>query len=293
MTPLSWLLFALVLVIAWLISGRTFARGPFFVLAAMILLALLAPLVSGYAPNAQLDVVALQNQPPSLLHPLGTDLYSRDVWSRLVYGARISLLVGALGMVVAVGLGSVVGAAAGYWSGPVDAALMRFTDVGLAIPRIFVLLVLAAVWERLSLPVLILVIGLTSWFATSRLVRAEVMSLAGRPFIVAAQAQGVGSLRIVWRHVLPNAAAPILVSAALGTGGVILLESALSFLGYGVPAPLASWGSMIADSRDHVRQAPWAALAPGLAIAIVVMACSGLADALRGSLGGPRENPEP
>ena len=161
---------------------------------------------------------------------------------------------------------------------------MRLTDIGMSVPRIFILLVLAAVLERLSVPVLIGVIGLTSWFATSRLVRAEVLSVSERPFVAAGRALGMRPGRVVLKHVLPNAAAPIVVSAALVTGGVMLLESALSFLGYGVPAPMASWGSMIADARNHLRQAPWAAIAPGLAIAAVVMACNSVAESLRSAL---------
>lgn len=305
MTVRAWFCLAVALAGAWLAVVWLSSRGPrtaggqalfagrsarwgLLVLVAMALLALAAPLVTSYAPARQLDIVALQNRPPSLLHPLGTDLYSRDVWSRLVYGARVSLAVGALGMLLAVTLGSTVGAVAGFSRGAVDSLLMRLTDVGLAVPRIFVIMVLAAVWEHLSLPLLVAVIGLTSWFVTGRLVRAEVLSVSERPYVAAARALGLRSGRLVLRHVLPNAAAPIIISAALETGGVMLLESALSFLGFGVPAPMASWGSMIGDARNHIRQAPWAAIAPGLAIALVVMACNAVGESLRERLGASR-----
>ena len=267
------------------VGRRFFAYRPaglgMFVLTSAVLLSLAAPLVAPTPPAAQLDIVGLQNKPPSLAHPLGTDLYSRDVWSRLVYGTRVSLAVGALAMLVAVGLGALVGATAGYAGGAVDGVLMRLVDVGLSVPRIFLLLVLVGLWERLPLAALVLAIGGTSWFGTSRLVRAEVLSLRERDFVTAARALGGGAPRVIFRHVLPNAAAPLLVSAALGVGGVLLLEAGLSFLGIGVAPPRPSWGNMIADARDHVRAAPWSVVFPGLAIAGVVMACNAVGDGLR------------
>jgi peptide/nickel transport system permease protein len=299
--PAHWLrLAAIVLVtgllVTWVrrraegtVTGRVFfarasTRWGITALAVVAAVAVLAPLVTAYVPSAQLDVIQLQNRPPSLLHPLGTDVYSRDVWSRLVYGARVSLAVGSLGMLVAIIVGSAVGAAAGFIRGALDAALMFGVDVGLSVPRIFVLLLVAGLWERIPLPVFVLAIGLTSWFATSRLVRAEVLSVRERGYVAAARAAGAGPARLVLRHVLPNAAAPIIVTAALGVGGVMLLEAGLSFLGFGVAPPLPSWGNMIADARDHVRAAPWTAVAPGLAIALVVMACNAVGDALREAL---------
>lgn len=297
----SWLALAAALCTAWLAvaavrrparataAGRAFfAHGParwgLLLLAAAATLALAAPLVAPYPPTTQLDIVGLQNRPPSLAHPLGTDLYSRDVWSRLLYGGRVSLAVGALGMVVAVTVGTAVGAAAGYGGGVLDTVLMRLVDVGLSVPRIFVLLVLAGLWERMPLGVLVLAIGLTSWFGTSRLVRAEVIAAREREFVQAAHAVGASTGRIVLRHVLPNAVGPILVTAALGTGVVMLLESGLSFLGIGVAPPLPSWGNMVADAKDVARAAPWSVLAPGVAIGLVVTACAAVADGLRDAL---------
>ena len=216
-------------------AGRRFFRHPtaawgIGVLAFFVIVAVAAPWVTSFDPREQLDIVHLKNQPPSWSYILGTDVYSRDLWSRVAFGARVSLIIGALGMLVAVTLGTLVGAVAGYYRRWVDAVLMRGVDVGLALPRIFVLLIATALFGQLPLAVLVLVIGLTSWFGTSRLVRAEVLSVRERDYVAAARAAGAGGARIIFRHVLPNAAAPIIVSAALSIGNVLLLEAALSFL---------------------------------------------------------------
>lgn len=274
--------------------GRRFFRHPtaasgVFVLAFFVTVALAAPLVAPYEPWRQLDIVRLANQPPSALYLLGTDLYSRDVWSRLAHGARVSLGIGALAMLVALTIGVAVGAVAGYVRGWVDTALMRLVDIGLAMPRIFVLLVVVTLWEHVSLGLLVLLIGLTSWFGTSRLVRADVLSLREREFTAAARALGAGTGRVIFRHVLPNAAAPIIVSAALGIGHVMLLEAGLSYLGVGVPSPVPSWGSMIADAAPTMAAAPWASLFPGLAISLVVMGLNAVGDALRDALDPRKE----
>ena len=275
-------------------AGRRFLRHPtatagVFILVFFVTTALAAPLVAPYAPADQVDPVHLQNQPPSLRFPLGTDVYSRDVWSRLVYGARLSLGIGTIAMLVAVTVGAGVGAAAGYWRGGIDAVLMRSVDVGLAMPRMFVLLMAVALWERLPLAVLVLLIGLTGWFGTSRLVRAEVLALREREFVAAARAVGAGPTRVIFRHVLPNTAAPIIVSAALGIGNVILLEAGLSYLGLGVPSPLPSWGSIIYDGQPYIATAPWTAGFPGLAIALVVLALNAVGDGLRDALDPRKE----
>jgi len=274
-------------------AGRRFFRHPtaawgIGVLAFFVIVAVAAPLVTSFDPRDQLDIVHLKSQAPSWSNILGTDVYSRDLWSRIAFGARISLIVGALGMLVAVTLGALVGAVAGYYRHWVDAVLMRGVDVGLALPRIFVLLMAIALFGRLPLAILVLVIGFTSWFGTSRLVRAEVLSVRERDFVAAARAMGAGPGRVIFRHVLPNAAAPIIVSAALGIGNVLLLEAALSFLGIGVAPPAPSWGNMIADGAPYLATAPWTTLFPGLAIALVVMALNAVADALRDAL-DPRQ----
>lgn len=277
-------------------AGRRFFRHPtagpgLFLLVFFVAIAVAAPLVSPYAPYEQIDITRLANHPPSLQFLLGTDLYSRDVWSRLAYGARISLGIGALAMLVAVTTGVVVGGVAGYFRRWIDTALMRLVDVGLAMPRIFILLMAVALWEHLPLVVLVLLIGLTGWFGTSRLVRAEVLSLREREFIAAARALGAEPGRVIFRHVLPNAAAPVIVSAALGIGNVMLLEAGLSFLGLGVPSPIPSWGNMIADAWPKMTVAWWGATFPGLAISLVVMALNAVGDALRDAL-DPRRGEE-
>ncbi len=273
-------------------AGRRFFRHPtaapgVFVLAFFVTVALAAPVIAPYPPYYQ--IAGQENLPPSPHHPLGTDPYGRDVLARIAYGARISLGIGALGMTVAVTVGAMVGGVAGYFRRWVDTTLMRLVDVGLAMPRIFVLLMAVALWDHIALWVLVLLIGLTGWFGTSRLVRAEVLSLREREFVAAARAMGAGAGRVIFRHVLPNAAAPIIVSAALGIGNVMLLEAGLSFLGMGVPSPVPSWGNMIAESWIKMAVAPWAATFPGLAISLVVMALNAVGDALRDALDPRRE----
>jgi peptide/nickel transport system permease protein len=260
------------------------------ILSFLVIIALAAPLVAPYPPNQQLGIVQLKNHAPSWTFILGTDVLSRDVWSRAVWGARVSLGIGALGALVAISLGTVVGALAGYFRRWVDPVLMRTVDVGLALPRVFILLMVVALWDGLPFAALVLAMGLTSWFGTSRLVRAEVLSLREREFVVAARALGADSARVIFRHVLPNAAAPIIVSAALGVGNVLLLEASLSFLGIGVAPPDPSWGNMIADGASTIYSAPWTTLFPGLAIALVVMSLNAIADGLRDAL-DPREDP--
>lgn len=270
-------------------AGRRFFRHPpaatgLGILAFFGAVALTAPLLTPWKPYEQPDIINLKNAPPSWQHPLGTDVLSRDSWSRLVHGARVSLGVGTLAMLVALTIGASVGAIAGYFRHRIDAVLMRGVDVGLAIPRIFILLMIIAVWENPPLQALVLVIGLTSWFGTSRLVRAEVLSLREREYVAGSRALGAGATRVITRHILPNAAAPIIVSAALGIGNVMLLEAGLSFLGIGVRPPLPSWGNMIADGRDFLVTAPWVSLVPGLAVSLVVMAFNAVGDALRDAL---------
>jgi len=258
------------------------------ILAFLVIIALAAPLVAPFPPGDPLGIVDLKNHPPSWTFILGTDVLSRDVWSRLAWGARVSLGIGTLGALVAVSLGTLVGASAGYYRRWVDAVLMRGVDVGLALPRIFILMMAVALWDGLPFAALVLAIGLTSWLGTSRLVRAEVLSLREREFVVAARALGAQTGRIIFRHVLPNAAAPIIVSAALGVGNVLLLEASLSFLGIGVAPPNPSWGNMIADGASTIYTAPWTILFPGLAISLVVMSLNAVADGLRDAL-DPRE----
>jgi len=219
-------------------------------------------------------------EPPSKAHPLGTDELGRDVLSRMVYGARISLKVGFVAVGIATAVGLSVGLFAGYYGGWVDALLMRFVDVMLCFPTFFLILSVIAVLEP-SIYNIMAVIGLTGWMGVARLVRAETLSLRERDFVAAARAQGAGDLRIVFRHILPNALGPVLVAATLGVAGAILTESALSFLGIGVQPPTPSWGNILTAGKDNIEFAWWLSLFPGLAILLTVLGYNLLGEGIR------------
>ena len=231
-------------------------------------------------PLSQPDILA-GSMPPGLGHPFGTDQLNRDILSRVVTGARVSLSVALLAVALSMTLGAAVGLVAGYFGGVVDAALMRLVDGALAIPRLFILLLVLAVWERVPVLALILLIGATGWFATSRIVRAEVLRLREEAYVRAAEALGARRRRIIFRHLLPNVVGPLLVTATLAVGDVILLEAGLSFLGLGIQPPMPSWGGMILDSKEVLVSAPWAGIFPGLAIVITVLSANLFGDALR------------
>ena len=251
------------------------------VLLAFALAALFAPLIAPYDPTAQGDLVAMRAQAPSLAHPFGTDQFSRDVFSRMLHGARVSLAVAVLAVLLSATIATAYGAIAGYVGGRTDAVMMRVLDGLLAIPRVLLLLGVLGVWPQVTLPVLILLLGGTGWFGVSRLVRAEVMAVSRRDHIAAARALGATDVRLLTRHVIPNAMAPVLVAAALGVGGVIVLEAGLSYLGVGVRPPHASWGNIIQDGSVNLTGLWWMSLFPGLAIAATVLACNVLGEALR------------
>jgi peptide/nickel transport system permease protein len=258
-------------------------------LGAAVAVAVLAPIVAPGDPAAQHDVVATRFVPPlardplGAFHLLGTDRFGRDVWTRLAHGGRISLGVGALATAISVTLGLAVGAVAGLWRGRTAALLMGVTDFALALPRVVLLLLLAALWQP-SAALTVLVLGLTGWMTVARLVHGEARALVVRPFVEGAVALGATRGRVLRRHVLPNVLTPVIVAAALGFGNAILLEAGLSFLGLGVQPPTASWGNMIASGRDTLVNAPWVAVAPGVALVLVVVACTLLGDAVRDAL---------
>ncbi len=254
----------------------------------LAIVAIIAPLIAPYDPTVQLDLATLRNAAPSFAHPLGTDLYSRDLLSRLLYGARVSLLIGLLAVAISISVGTSVGLVAGFSGGVVDIVLMRIVDAGLAIPKIFILLVVLALWEDVTVAVLIGILGFTGWFGVSRIARAEVLSAREREYVAAARALGAGPIRLIARHILPNIAAPIIVAATLGVGQVILVEAGLSYLGVGVPQPQPSWGNIIRDGQDLIRTAPWISTTAGLAIVLTVVAFSILGDGVRELL-DPRE----
>lgn len=259
------------------------------VLAAIVIVALLAPWIAPYDPIAQPDIIGLKNLAPSLGHPFGTDSYSRDVLSRCMYGARISLTVAALATVIAVTFGTLYGAIAGFVGGTVDAVLMRLVDAALAIPRVLLLIAILALWNGLPLWLLVVVLGATGWFGLSRMVRAQVLSLRELDFVAAARAVGATGPRILLRHILPNVLPTIIVAATLGIGHVIILEAGLSYLGLGVQPPSASWGSIIQDGADQIGTAWWISLFPGLLIVTTAITCNALGDALRAAF-DPRES---
>jgi peptide/nickel transport system permease protein len=270
-----------------LFTDRRAAVGA-AVLVLAALGALLAPLLAG-DPIAQRDIVATRFLPPLSIDPLGafhllgTDRFGRDVWARLIYGARVSLGVGTLAVLLSGIIGVAVGAAAGFWRGWIGAGLLGLTDFALALPRVVLLLLLASLWQP-SAGLVILVLGLTGWMTIARLVYAETRALAGRPFVESAVGLGVPGLRILLRHILPNALTPVIVASALGLGNAILLEAGLSFLGLGVQPPTPSWGNLIASGRDTLINAPWVAAAPGVALVLVVVAATLLGDAVRDRL---------
>jgi peptide/nickel transport system permease protein len=256
------------------------SRIALFVLGVIVLLGLLAPLVAPYNPAAQPDIVFGKNLPPSLAHPFGTDPFSRDVLSRVIYGARLSLMIGVLATIVSLTFGVAYGAIAGYAGGALDAIMMRVLDAFLSIPRLLLLLGVLVAWPDFSIGALVVFLGLTGWFGLSRIVRGQVLALKHADFVTAAQALGASRRRILWRHLLPNIVSPIVVAATLGVAHVIVLEAGLSYLGIGVRPPLASWGNIILDGADQIATYWWISLFPGLFMVLTVMTLNILAEAL-------------
>jgi len=260
------------------ILSNPLAFSGFIIITAILLLALFAPIIAPFDPDA-IDVKAIL-LPPSSGHYMGTDGLGRDVFSRMLYGARISLLVGIVAVGIATAIGVVLGAVAGYYRGWVDVIIMRMVDVMLSIPTFFLILAVIAfltpsIWN------IMIVIGLTSWMGVTRLVRAEFLSLRGREFVMASETLGARDARLIFTHLLPNSLTPVIVSSVLGVASAVLVESGLSFLGLGVQAPQASWGNILTDGKEYIQFAWWLSLFPGLAILITVLGYNLLGEGLR------------
>ena len=262
---------------------RILRRNAMFILGLVIVLgvtfaAIFAPLIAPFDPNElHLDAIL---KAPCAEFPLGTDRLGRDVLSRLLYGGRVSLWVGFVAVGISISIGALLGLVSGYFGGLVDEIVMRFVDIMLCFPSFFLILAVVAFLEP-SLFNIMVVIGLTSWMGVARLVRAETLTLREREFVSAARLAGTSTWRIMTRHILPNAMAPVTISAILGIGGAILIESGLSFLGLGVQPPQASWGNMLMDGKSVIEEASWLSLFPGLAILITVLGYNLLGESLR------------
>ena len=254
------------------------SAAALLVLAALVIL---APWIAPY-PFDAIDPTQFR-KPPSPAHIMGTDDIGRDLFTRLLYGGRISLAIGIFSAMVGTGVGTLMGSLAGYYGRALDNLIMRVTDVAFSIPSLPLLIILSA-YAKSAIPVMILVIGLLSWMSTARIVRATVLSIRERDFTLAARAVGARDARILARHILPNALAPIIVGATLGVGGAIIAESSLSFLGLGVQVPTPSWGNMLQDSQSTMASRPWLTIFPGMAILITVLGINFLGDGLRDAL---------
>ena len=251
------------------------------VVIVLFIVSFFAPWIAPYDPGAiDLKEILL---PPSASHLLGTDQLGRDVLSRMIWGARISLKVGFVATGIAIAIGTILGALAGYYGRWVDGVIMRFVDIMLCFPSFFLILAVIAILEP-SIWNIMIVIGLTSWMGVTRLVRADFISLKERDFVQAARVIGVSDFRIIFRHILPNAMASVLVAATLGVAGAILTESALSFLGIGVQPPTPSWGNILTAGKDNIDIAWWLSLYPGLAILVTVLGYNLLGEGIRDSL---------
>jgi peptide/nickel transport system permease protein len=251
------------------------------VVILLFIVSFLSPFLSPYDPN-EIDLKNVLS-PPSQYHLFGTDQLGRDVMSRMIWGAGISLKVGFVATGIAILIGAILGAIAGYYGRWVDAVVMRFVDIMLCFPSFFLILAVIAILEP-SIWNIMIVIGLTSWMGITRLVRADFISLKERDFVQAARGIGASDFRIIFRHILPNAMASVLVAATLGVAGAILTESALSFLGIGVQPPTPSWGNILTAGKDNIDIAWWLSFYPGLAILITVLGYNLLGEGIRDSL---------
>jgi peptide/nickel transport system permease protein len=270
-------------------TGRIALGG----LALLVLASWLVPLFSATDPLAIGDIVGQRLLPPGsrdasgTLHILGTDRFGRDLFTRMMLAGRISLAIGVGGSLLAALLGVAIGAGSGWLGGTIDRVFMALADAMLSIPRLILLLLCAALWQP-GVATVVFVLAATGWMGVARLIRAEVQGVRSRAFVDAARTTGGSGERLLIRHVLPNAVGPAIVAATLGVGNAILLEAGLAFLGLGVQPPHPSWGNLIAGGRDLIVNAPWVAVAPGLAIIVTVCCCTLLGDAMRDRLAGER-----
>lgn len=270
----------------WQIFWRVLLRNRLAVAGGAVVLVLfvvaaLAPWLAPHDPT-RIDLKRIL-QPPSREHPFGTDQLGRDVFSRVIYGSRVSLTVGFVAVGIATLIGVLLGSLAGYFGGLLDGVIMRFVDLMLVFPRFFLLLAVLAFLAP-SIWTIMAVIGVTGWMGVARLIRAEILSLREREFVAWSRAVGARNLRIIWRHILPNAMAPVLVAMTLGIPGAILTESGLSFLGLGVQPPFATWGNMLADGRANIEIGWWLTTFPGLAILVTVLAYNLFGEGIRDAL---------
>ncbi len=257
------------------------AQWGFAIIATILVLAALAPWIAPYDPDA-IDVKSILLA-PSTTHWMGTDGLGRDVFSRMLFGARISLLVGFVAVGIATFIGVILGAISGFYRGWIDVVIMRLVDIMLSIPTFFLILAVIAfltpsIWN------IMIVIGLTSWMGVTRLVRAEFLSLREREYVLAAETLGARNFRLIFRHLLPNSLTPIIVSTVLGIASAVLVESSLSFLGLGVQPPQASWGNILTDGKEYIQFAWWLSAFPGMAILITVLGYNLLGEGLRDAL---------
>jgi peptide/nickel transport system permease protein len=251
------------------------------VISLISLMAVFAPLISPYDATS-VDVYNVLSA-PDRSHILGTDELGRDVLTRMLWGSRISLTVGFVAVGIAISIGILIGSLAGFYGGRMDSLLMRFVDIMLCFPTFFLILAIIAVVEQ-SISTIMIVIGFTGWMEVSRLVRAEILTLKERDFVLAAKASGANDFRVITRHILPNALSPVFVSATFGVAGAILTESGLSFLGLGVVPPAPSWGNILTSGKDYITVAWWLSVFPGLAILITVLSYNLVGEGLRDAL---------
>lgn len=273
--------------------GR-FRRHPGAVVGTIILTILIVSvLLAGLSPyDPEKSDLSVRLQPPSWEHPFGTDALGRDLLTRVLYGGRISLIVGISVVIVAITIGVPIGAIAGYFGGRIDAVLMRFTDAALALPPLLILILLSAILREVELPILqrnsvftiALVIGVLSWMPLARLVRASFKTFREMDFVVAAHSIGMSDRRIIVRHILINAIGPIIVESTLEMGWAIMEESGLSFLGFGIQPPTPSWGNLLSNAQEHITQYPWLSIFPGLMIFLTLISINYIGDGLRDAL---------